>query len=320
MRGVRARMTKSLPALPVETWRGSVNAWECDENQHMNVRFFASRAMEGLAFLAAAIDMPRAFQDKATSTLQPTDLHVRFLKEARQGVALSMRGGVSHIGDTEMTVFQEMAHASGQPAATFAMKVAHVHPGELKPFAWPARVRARAEALTCAVPAHGAPRSLDLALAPGPASVAIADALGAPVVGRLAVTPDHCDPFGRMRMELFLGRVSDAVPNLLASWREEAAKATGGVRAVGGAVLEYRIVPRRWPRAGDLLEIRSGVVEVAEKTNRFVHWMLDPVSGEAWCTAEVVAVTFDLTTRKTIAIPADQRAALQARSVKGMTI
>jgi acyl-CoA thioester hydrolase len=306
-------------SLPVETFRGSVNAWECDENLHMNVRFFASRAMEGMAHLAAAIDLQRAFTEKASATLLPTDMHVRFLKEARQGAALSMRGGVVGIDDDAMTTFQEMTHASGAPAATFLIKVAHVNPRDLRPFAWPGRVRIRAQALQCAVPAHGAPRSLDLSVAPTSPTVAQADALGAPVVGRLVVPPDHCDPFGRMRMELFLGRVSDAVPNLLAEWRERAAAATGA-RTVGGAVLEYRICPRRWPHAGDLLEVRSGVVEVAEKTNRFVHWLLDPVSGEAWCTAEVVAVTFDLQTRKTVAIPEDHRAALVARSVKGMTI
>jgi acyl-CoA thioester hydrolase len=218
-----------------------------------------------------------------------------------------------------MTVYQEMTHASGAPAATFAMKVAHVHPPDLRSFPLPARVRTRAEALKCKIPAHGAPRSLDLAVAPTSPTVALADKLGAPVIGRLAVPPDHCDPFGRMRLELFLGRVSDAVPNFLAAWRDEAASASGA-RSVGGAVLEYRVCPRRWPRAGDLLEVRSGVVEVGEKTNRIVHWLLDPVSGDAWCTAEVVAVTFDLETRKTIAIPEAHRQALMQRSIKGMTV
>jgi acyl-CoA thioester hydrolase len=313
------RLPRRRMSLPLETWRGSVNAWECDENLHMNVRFFGSRAMEGLGFMAAALDMPRAFQEKASSTLQPTDLHIRFLKEARQGVALSMRGGVAALDAASMTVFQEMAHADGKPAANFAMKVAHVHPPDLRAFPLPARVRTRAEALKCAIPAHGLPRSLDLSIAPTSPTVALADKLGAPVVGRVAVTPDHCDPFGRMRMELFLGRVSDAVPNFLAAWREQAANADGA-RTVGGAVLEYRLCPRRWPRAGDLIEIRSGVVDVAEKTNRLVHWLLDPVSGDAWCTAEVVAVTFDLVTRKTIPIPEARRALLLQRAVKGMTI
>lgn len=309
---------------PLELYRGSVNAWECDENLHMNVRFFASRAMEGLGFLAAAIDMRRAFQAEATSTLQPLDMHVRFLREAHQGAPLSMRGGVVAIDEFTITTLQELLHSDGTPAATFVMKLAHVDPASLKPFAWSARVRSRAETVMCAIPAHAAPRSIDTGVVATSPTRAHAEALGAPVVGQLMVTPDHCDAFGRMRMELFLGRVSDAIPNLMSEWRDAAAKdaqaADGVAKAAGGAVLEYRLAPHRWPRAGDLLEVRSGVVEVAEKTNRLVHWLFDPVSGDAWCTAEAVAVTFDLITRKTIAIPEARRKALEKRMIKGMTI
>lgn len=310
-------------ALPVALYRGSVNAWECDENQHMNVRFFAARAMESLAFLAAAMHMPHAFKDRATSTLLPLDMHVRFLREAYMGAPLSMRGGLVSIADDEAVTFQEMTHADGTPAATFTTKIAHVEPKEMRRFAWSQKTRDSAAGLMCTPPAHGLPRSMDLSVPPSDPTRAFADEIGAPVVGRLAVTPDHCDPFGRMRAELFLGRVSDAVPNLLAEWRNATAKAAaekdGVAKTAGGAVLEYRFAPRRWPRAGDLLEVRSGVVEVGEKTNRLVHWLFDPVTGECWCTAEVVAVTFDLITRKTIPIPDSQRAALESKIVRGMT-
>jgi acyl-CoA thioester hydrolase len=314
-------MSTPAPAtdLPLDLYRGSVNAWECDENLHMNVRFFASRAMEGLAFLAAAIGMPRAFQEKASSTLLVRDMHVRFLKEAHQGAALSMKGGVVAIDDTTMRTYLELRHASGAPAATFNMTLAHVEPHDQTPFPWSARVRESAQRYLCTAPAHGSPRSVAIDVAPSAPTREDAEALKAPIVGLLAVPPDHCDAFGFMRMELFLGRVSDAVPNLMAQWREETGRAAGATQT-GGAVLEYRLCPSRWPRAGDLLEVRSGIVEVGEKTNRIAHWLFDPVSGDAWCTAEAVAVTFDLVTRKTIPIPDAQRAALQAKLVPGMKI
>lgn len=308
---------------PLETYRGSVNAWECDENVHMNVRFFAARAMEGLGFIAAALDMPRAFQDRASATLLPLDMHVRFLREAKMGAPLSMRGGVVDISGDRITVFQEMFHADGATAATFLVKLAHVDPRDLRPFPFASRVLEKAAALRCRVPKHGAARSIDLAAAPTAPRVADADALNVPRVGRFLVPADHCDAFGRMRMELFLGRVSDAVPNLLAQWRLDAAREAakdGKEPPVGGAVLEYRLCPQRWPRAGDLLEVRSGVVDVAEKTNRLVHWVLDPGGGTAWCTAEAVAVTFDLETRKTIAVPPARRKALEASAIAGLTI
>jgi acyl-CoA thioester hydrolase len=307
---------------PLDLYLGSVNAWECDENRHLNVRFFAARAMESLGFLAAALDMPRAFHERAASTLVVRDMHVRFLKEAREGAPLSMHGGVASMDDTTMTVVMEMLHADRSAAAAFIMSLAHVHPRDQQAFPWSARVRDKAGALTWKAPRHAAPRSIDPSRSPTWPTRMAADAAGAPVVGRFMVTPDHCDAFGWMRMELFLGRISDAVPNLLASWRMEVARATGQTdpAQTGGAVLEYRLCPRRWPRAGDLIEVRSSIVEVGEKTNRLVHLALDPVSGDAWCSAEAVAVTFDLVTRKAIAIPAAQRAALEARLVQGLHI
>ncbi|MDX2237352.1 MAG: thioesterase family protein [Hyphomonadaceae bacterium] len=311
------------PPLPVDLYRGSANTWECDEMGHLNVRFYVARAMEGLAILAHAMGMRAAFAVGAAATLTPVDQHIRFLKEVRPGQPLRMRGGVVAMEECHAVIFQELTHADGTPAATFRTRIAHMEPRDLRAFPFSNSTRAASAALACAVPAHGAPRSLSLDAPWGEASLARADALSVPLVGRFAVTPDHLDAFGWMRPELFIGRVSDAVPNILAEWRRRAAELaspSGETRRTGGAVLEYRIAYRRWPRAGDLLEARSGVIEVAEKTHRLGHWVLDPVTGEAWATAEAVAVTFDLDTRKTIAPPAEHRAALAATAVAGMSI
>ena len=123
---------------------------------------------------------------------------------------------------------------------------------------------------------------------------------------------------------MFIGRVSDSVPNLMHAWREDIARAhseAGGepVRQ-GAAVLEYRLIYRKWPKAGDLFQVRSGLGQVGEKVHGLVHWIMDPRSGDAWCTSEAVAVTFDLTTRKVIATQPEHIAALEKRAVRGLTI
>jgi acyl-CoA thioester hydrolase len=270
--------------------------------------------MEGLALLAAQLGMPHAFRRDARATLLPLDQHIRFLKEARPGAPLTMSGGVVSFAECEAVVYMELRHGDATPCATFRTRLAHVQAGTLRPFPWAQRTRQAAAGLQCAVPAHGAARSVDIEAPAQGASVALAERLGVEAIGRGAVRPEECDSFGRMRPELFIGRVSDAVPNLLAAWREEVARAAtaqdGADRQAGAAVLEYRLAYHAWPEAGDLVETRSAITEVGEKTKRLVHWVLDPVSGKAWCTAEAVAVTFDLITRKTIPIPDGQRRAL----------
>ena len=130
-----------------------------------------------------------------------------------------------------------------------------------------------------------------------------ADALGLGCAGRGAIRPQDCDVFGRMRAEEFIGRVSDGVPGLLGKVRKAVIEAAPQkVERVGGAVLEYRLLYLDWPRAGDHIELRSGIAAVEDKTQRMVHWLLDPVSGGVWGSAEAVAVNFDLDARKIIPI------------------
>lgn len=313
-------MTETLPAL---LYQGSANAWECDEMGHLNVRFHVERAMTGLGVMAQLIGMPRAYQAKAGATLQPRDLHIRFLKEARAGAPLVMRGGVLEADENEALFYAELRHLDGVVSSTFTIRAAHAEPETLQPFAWSQTSHAALRALKCALPEHAAPRSVDTARAPAQFTRARADALAVPVTGRSIVMPAECDAFGRLRGEMLIGRVSDAVPWVLDAWRKQVAAAVaaadGVARQPGGAAVEFRFVPRAWPRAGEHIEVRSALAEVMPKANRLVHWLVDPVSGQAWASVEAVAITFDLITRKSYAAPDALREALQEQTIPQMT-
>jgi acyl-CoA thioester hydrolase len=304
----------SHPApLPAPLYQGSVNAWECDDGGHLNVRFHVERAMIGLAHVAHALEMPGAFTANAGATLAPREAHIRFLKEARPGAPLVMHGGVVELDDAEGTFCFDMRHADGAPASVFTVRAAHVDTRGFRPFPWSQRTRAAAKRIACKLPAHAQPRSIDLATPPADASLANARAIGATRLGASLVQPEHCDAFGRMRAEHFIGRVSDSVPNFLSQWRRDASANNNAGAA--GAVVEARLVLRRWPRPGDLIEIYSGVSEVAGKTLRLAHWICDPASGAAWASLEAVALTFDTTTRKALEPPPETRAAMKARII-----
>lgn len=305
----------SHPApLPAPLYQGSVNTWECDEGGHLNVRFHVERAMIGLAHFAHALEMPHAFTKTAGATLAPLNAHIRFLQEARPPAPLIMHGGVVAMGDNHATLCLDMRHADGAPSSVFTLGVAHVDTRGFRRFPWSARSRAAAKRLMAKLPAHAAPRSLDPTQPPAPdASLARARALGATRIGASIVLREHCDVFGRMRGEHFFGRVSDSIPNLLAGWRQEAAAATNTEPA--GAVVEARLAFRRWPQAGELLEVHTGVADVGDKTFRLVHWICDPESGAAWASMEAVALTFDTKTRKAIQPSPEARARMQARVI-----
>jgi len=302
----------------IEVWRGGVAAWEADEMGHLNVGFYVAKAMEALAGLAAELGMPRVIAPTAEATLVVRDQHIRFLREARPGTALTIGGGVVEMGESEARLLLLMRHPSGEFAASFQTVVTHATARHGRPFPWPDRVRARAAALAIEVPEKAAPRSVSLAPIETQASLARADALGLIHTGLGVVDPRDCDAFGRMRTEGFMQRLSSAIPNLFAAGRPGRGPAERG--KVGGAALEYRLVHHAWPRAGDRVMLRSGFSGGDARVRRLTHWMLDPDSGRPWASAEAIAVSFDLETRKIITLSDEELARMEAETTPGLTL
>lgn len=301
----------------VEVWSGGVNTWECDEMGHLNVRFWVAKAMEALAGLARELGMPRAFTPDAGATLALREIHMRFLKEARPGASLYATGGVVELTEDQARLLIVIRHADGAPGATFQVLAAHATAQDLRPFPWPDRARRRAEALRVEVPAYAAPRSIDLAPVEVAASLSRAETLGLQRIGLSVVGPTDLDVFGRMRPEVFIGRVSDGVARLFE--RDPPAQAPGGeTPRIGGAVLEYRLVFADWPRAGDAVEVRSGFAACEPRVRRVFHWMVDPVSGRPWVSSEAIAVSFDLDLRKVVDLTPEAQARFAARVAPGL--
>ena len=306
----------------VEVWRGGVNTWECDENGHMNVRFYVVKAMEALAGLAAALGLPRAFAHNANATLIVREQHIRFRREVHPGAAVHVRGAVLEMSETDARLLLVMYHSnSGEPAATFQTVVSHVTPRAGRSFPWPGRTRERAAALTIPLPEFAAARSVDLGPFETGASLARAQALGLITLGAGTILAHDCDVFGRMATEQFIGRVSDGIARITGHIRGQIrAAAADYPERVGGAVLEYRLAQLALPRAGDHVVLKSGLAGVTDRTQRMIHWMLDPYSGAAWGVAEAVAVTLDLDTRKIVPVSASAQTALTGVIVEGLTL
>lgn len=299
----------------VEVWQGSVSTWECDQMGHLNVGFYIAKSMEALAGLAAELGMPQVFAASAEATLVVREQHIRFLREARPGVPLTITGGVLEMGEDDARLMLVMRHHGGELAASFQTRVIHATAREGRAFPWPDRIRKRAEALATAVPDKAAPRSIGLAPVETMASVARAEELGLRRTGLGVLDATECDAFGRMRTEQFMHRLSNSIPHYFVGRRPGAIDEG---RKVGGAALEYRLMHHAWPRAGDRLEVRSGSAGGDPRFRRLVHWLLDPDTGQPWGSAEAIAVSFDLETRKVITLSDDEFARAEVDAVKGL--
>lgn len=290
-----------------ELWRGNANAWECDEMGHLNVKGYLAKASEAVAWLAAELGLPTGERAIEPSRLLPTQAHIRFLAEARPGTPLAIVGGVLAVGGDDLAVYLEMRDAAGKPAAAITLRMAHVSVALGRAFPWPKRMGAAVEPWRVSLPEHGEAKGVALDPPALDISVARADSLDVPRIGQGVFRPDEADAFDLVRPHVLLGRVSDSGPNLFGSWRGE-----DGGAGLGGAILEARLVFRAWPSPGDRFVLRSGFAALSGRTCRAVHWILDPATGDPWCSGEVVSGFFDLAARKIVAAPAASRRRLEA--------
>ena len=126
-----------------------------------------------------------------------------------------------------------------------------------------------------------------------------------PITYRGTVYPWHCDHMGHMNVMWYVGKFDEATWQLLAlvGLSRSRLKKDG----CGMAAVEQHIEYKRELRAGDLITIRSRVLEVKEKAIRFQHEMTNDETRELAATTILVGVHFDLTARKARPLPVDVR-------------
>jgi acyl-CoA thioester hydrolase len=290
----------------IEVWRGGVHAWQCDQMGHLNVRFYVAHAMEGLAGLAGALGMSRAFAPRGSATLQVREHHIRFLKEARVGDPLNMTAGLLEIGEDEAR-----AHSGDEaPSAIVQTLVAHVTAAEGRRFPWPQSVRDRADSLRVRIPDGLGPRSLEPGTAAGEPTLAAADQAGLIRYGGGAFGLEDCDVFGRVPAHRLMARLGDGAAHGIALMRAALGERTGF------AVVEYRLVYFDPPRAGDRFAVRAGLVLAEPRRLGWSYWMFDADTGRPLAAARSVLVPFDLDARKTMTLDDAAVARLKAQLVQ----
>jgi acyl-CoA thioester hydrolase len=300
----------------IEIGLGSVQSWECDVMGHMNVQFYVARIGDSLPALGLALGLGPRECRVLDAALVPLDHHIRFLKELRPGEPFTIWGGVLGAEGDRLRLYQEMRNTlTGAVAASFITVAALVDAERRVPLPLPDAVTARARALIEPLPDHARPRSLTLDPPRPRPDWAEADRLGLLLTQQGAVGAPECDPRGLMLARAVIGRVSDSIPNMIA-WTRGADRAAENH---GGAALEYRLVYHSTPRLGDVLALRSGVKSLGDKAFVWGHWLFDRESGAAVATTEAVAVTFDLTTRKSLALTEAMRQSLGRFLVPGLS-
>jgi len=281
---------------------GSVNRWECDENDHLNVRFYAHKMHQALT----------AYLDRCYR-LTPADVserlrshHMRFLREARMATPLRIDCDTLKVGEIHEVLCEMVDSLTGERLCTFvtAVDVRGLEPTDF--------VLGTAE-----LQAEAGPRGLDPSQPPLlPADPGEAEGAGCFRVGAGVIQPEEADEAGLLLPHQVIGRMSDSMPNL---WAFTADERTGSGRAaglLGGAVLEYRLLLHRRLHAGARFVHLAGIRGLGEKTQHIAHLLFDDTRGVLCASADAVAIAMDLESRRAVPIPPERRAQLEGLLIR----
>jgi acyl-CoA thioester hydrolase len=113
-----------------------------------------------------------------------------------------------------------------------------------------------------------------------------------------------------MNIMWYVGKFDEANWNLFARLGLTPSYLRGSGR--GMAAVQQNITYRRELLAGDIVEVKSRLVDVSDKSIRFVHEMRNAETGEIAATCELVGVHMDRQARKSTAFaPAIRDAAMR---------
>lgn len=116
------------------------------------------------------------------------------------------------------------------------------------------------------------------------------------VTYRGTVYPWQCDHVGHMNIMWYVGKFDEANWNLFARLGLTPSYLRSSGR--GMAAVQQNIAYRRELLAGDIVEIRSHLLEIGDRSIRFRHDMTNAETGELAATCEITGVHMDRQLRK----------------------
>lgn len=307
----------------LDSWMGEAVNWECDELGHLNMRHYAGKAEEARQFLFIHLGLAHAFRAGVPSTVRTRELTVCYLNEARPGARLSIRSGITRLGETDADVVHVMEHADGRRAATIEERVEHIALRTDAPFAWPTRLRKAVEGVGVADDGIGARGLPDIAVT-GPDRATVLG-MGVDRVGAGVFRVEEADVFGHVRPVALFGRCSESVGNFRKGFPE--AYAAGGLydggaatpARISGVLLELRLVLHAAAKPGRAYEMYSGLQGARTATRNLVHHIVDPVSGESYASMVATSGVMDLDARKLVRSSPAELDALSANVLPELT-
>lgn len=121
------------------------------------------------------------------------------------------------------------------------------------------------------------------------------------ITARSVVYPWQCDHMGHMNVMWYTGKFDEGTWHLFNQIGITPSYLRNNQR--GMAAVQQETTYKRELLAGDVISIRSGILEIREKVVRLYHEMLNAETDEVAATTTLTGVHLDLETRKSCPFP-----------------
>jgi len=135
---------------------------------------------------------------------------------------------------------------------------------------------------------------------------------------RGTVYPWECDHMGHMNVRFYVAKFDEATWQLFAMFGVTPTYIRES--GCGMAAVEQQITYRRELRPGDIITVRSGVLEMRQKVFRLYHEMRNEETGEIAATTTLTGVHMDTRLRKACPFPEEILQRAREMIVPGSTI
>jgi len=278
-----------------ETYRGDVEAWECDAFGHMNIGFYAERFGDAAASLLARIAPGRAWRT--------VSLFVRYSTELRAGESISIDSGI--LGTGKGPAKGETTARLGHELKTGVGKVATVADHTLVPR--DSRLRGSLKSkIESAAGTWGADKFKPVPL---PAAHGSLPSL------RDRVKSWELDERGQLSLWGHVRRFSTASSHLMNAVGMTADYIERARRGFSTFETRLALTPVQ-PGAGAEVAATSGFLKLGNSSVVMIHDLVDVRRGERIARFYQAGVHFDLDRRKSAPMPDEMRQKAGAWTVK----
>ena len=137
---------------------------------------------------------------------------------------------------------------------------------------------------------------------------------GALITYRGTVYPYQCDHMGPMNVMWYAGKFDEACWQLLSTYGLTPSRMRR--EGIVMAAVEGHIVYKKELTAGDVISVRSEIVDIGKKSVRMAHEMRNDDTGDVVASMIIVGVHLDAVSRKACPLPADVRERMDETDVE----